>query len=278
MRERWLHPIYLISLGILLLNDHWWKMAYGNLLTGKLSDIAGLLAFAWFFSCLFPTRSKAIFLATGIGFIWWKSIWATPFILHMQGWGIPVDRVVDPSDLWALAVLPIGYRIWMGLPTVCFPRPNWAILAVGGLSLVGFSATSLPYYYSGLPPGDVHLGLAKQIKGSPSQVLAILDEMDISYQAVVDSSELRPYYMDRHAPLYRIDTFITTYQDTLRNIHFSLHDYGDGTAHLRILNLTLPRAYDVQDWRHLRRVTKRFRRLLRRAVLKPVKQTAKDLP
>lgn len=39
------HPIPVLAIGVLLLNDHWLKSEWGHPLTGKLSDVAGLLFF-----------------------------------------------------------------------------------------------------------------------------------------------------------------------------------------------------------------------------------------
>ncbi|MBL8918970.1 MAG: hypothetical protein JNJ54_08945 [Myxococcaceae bacterium] len=40
-----LHPVALVAMAVLALNDHWGKAAWPGLLTGKLSDVAGLLFF-----------------------------------------------------------------------------------------------------------------------------------------------------------------------------------------------------------------------------------------
>jgi len=40
-----LHPVALASIGLLILNDHVLKAAFGNALTGKLSDVAGMIFF-----------------------------------------------------------------------------------------------------------------------------------------------------------------------------------------------------------------------------------------
>lgn len=40
-----LHPLPLGALVVLLLNDHWWKRAHPSFVTGKLSDVAGLIFF-----------------------------------------------------------------------------------------------------------------------------------------------------------------------------------------------------------------------------------------
>ncbi len=40
-----LHPVALAALAVLILNDHWWKRAHPSAITGKLSDVAGLIFF-----------------------------------------------------------------------------------------------------------------------------------------------------------------------------------------------------------------------------------------
>ena len=40
-----MHPVALVAIAVLVLNDHWWKAEFGNWLTGKLSDVAGMIFF-----------------------------------------------------------------------------------------------------------------------------------------------------------------------------------------------------------------------------------------
>lgn len=42
------HPVALVAIVVLVVNDHWGKAAFPGLLTGKLSDFAGLLFFPLF--------------------------------------------------------------------------------------------------------------------------------------------------------------------------------------------------------------------------------------
>ena len=63
MRPSLTHPALLLTTAVLLLNDHVWKAAYGSALTGKLSDVAGLLAFAWCAAAVLPRRRRARLLA-----------------------------------------------------------------------------------------------------------------------------------------------------------------------------------------------------------------------
>ena len=142
-----LHPASLVAIAALLLNDHWWKAAWPGLVTGKISDFAGLAFFpsllvgAWEIAlsalgreCR-PSR-RALFtaaLATSLVFAAVK-LWAPagdlyrvglasfqwPFLALLkltQGRALPPLRPValtqDPTDLAALPAL--GIAIWAGL-------------------------------------------------------------------------------------------------------------------------------------------------------------------
>lgn len=102
-------PLFLLSLAFLLLNDFWWKASFHNVLTGKISDFAGLFAFSWFCFSLIGKNSRAIAFGIGLFFIWWKLSWSSNFIefwnAHLQ---FGIQRTIDPSDLIALIVLPIA--------------------------------------------------------------------------------------------------------------------------------------------------------------------------
>lgn len=109
-RSLLLHPLFLSSLLILLLNDWWWKYAVHNWLTGKLSDAAGLIVLPVFCRIIFPELSKKIILAAcTVFFLWWKSPLSQPLINYFnQAWHWPVQRMVDYTDLAALLFLPLA--------------------------------------------------------------------------------------------------------------------------------------------------------------------------
>jgi hypothetical protein len=50
------HPLAILALVVLVLNDHVWKQAYPGLVTGKLSDVAGLAFFPLFLAELLGRR------------------------------------------------------------------------------------------------------------------------------------------------------------------------------------------------------------------------------
>jgi hypothetical protein len=79
---------FLLSLGLLLLNDFFLKQLYGNWFTGKLSDFAGLFAFTFFFIALCPRHRQKIIILVSVVFIYWKSELSQPLIFIFTGTGI----------------------------------------------------------------------------------------------------------------------------------------------------------------------------------------------
>lgn len=123
-----LHPVALTAIAVLVINDHILKDAYPSWLTGKLSDVAGLIFFPLLVAALLAPLARlaridrdrlitACVIATGIGFSAIK-LWepATVVCEHVLGAlqlsPGPVQIVRDPTDLLALAALafPLSRR------------------------------------------------------------------------------------------------------------------------------------------------------------------------
>ena len=108
-----LHPAWWIAVGLLLLNDHWLKGAgvLPGLVTGKLSDVAGLFAAPMLLATLVRARSGwqllACHAAAGLVF---SAIKVSPacsdaFTSLLGLAGIAWKNWCDPTDLAALPAL-----------------------------------------------------------------------------------------------------------------------------------------------------------------------------
>ncbi len=132
------HPLFLGALATLALNDHVLK-AMGALpaLSGKLSDVAGLLVAPLVLAWICRVRSRRAFalahLATGAGF----ALIQVPAIAAALEAVLPVRIWADPSDLLALPALLVSYRL-LGREE---GRPRRAI---GVLALAFCTATTGP--------------------------------------------------------------------------------------------------------------------------------------
>jgi hypothetical protein len=149
-----LHPIPLMAIAVLVVNDHALKPAFGNALTGKLSDAAGLVFFPLFLQALVelaqsaaraswrPSRAviaacavltAVTFAATnlaepaaelyrhGLGLLQWpfRAVAAGAAGAGVPG-PTPVQHTLDPTDLLALPFA--GLALWLGWRRVETPR------------------------------------------------------------------------------------------------------------------------------------------------------------
>lgn len=128
-----LHPVTLCSIFLLVLNDHMLKELFPGFITGKLSDVAGMIFFpivlAAFIQMLFPKvrsfEGRIVWcsaLATAIVFVGVKTVhWANELYAHVFGFTYslvvnvetlltdlsfgPIRKaslIMDPSDVWAV--------------------------------------------------------------------------------------------------------------------------------------------------------------------------------
>lgn len=136
------HPIFLFSVLLLMLNDQLFKSAFHNELTGKLSDFAGLFAFPFLFSVLFPRKKCLIHILAAIGFLLWNSPVSQGMIDVLNGWYVPISRTIDYTDNIALTSIVFSYFTLKSGYYFQFPPVLKKTLI--SLSCVAFIATSLP--------------------------------------------------------------------------------------------------------------------------------------
>lgn len=134
-------PYFLICLLMLLSNDFIFKQQFHNEITGKLSDVAGLMVFSIFWHSFFPHLKLQIYYLTATLFIFWKLPYSQPII---DGWNslslFSIGRTIDYSDLFALLVLPISY-LCTALPST-ISKQRWATCLIAIISIFAFTATS----------------------------------------------------------------------------------------------------------------------------------------
>ena len=291
-----LHPVYIFSLGLLLLNDFMLKDMYGNWFTGKLSDFAGLFAFTWFFCTIFPKSVKSICWIVAAGFIWWKSSFSNNFILQLNDLGLPVSRVLDFSDLMGLSVLPIVSLLFGHYPT----KPQFSSPLVYALlsciSLFAFSATSMPYKVLQSPPkADIFYGYDIKVKVPKDSVMArlyrsalpirkVMDyENNLNYSAaarfpghrtmyvkydsllVIDSLRIQmPYYTIPY-PTDSLD--FRQDRGILRDIYFKVFPENEKRTIIQLVNGNFNHPIDLQDWRLMKDYSELHTELIEQQIL-----------
>jgi hypothetical protein len=137
---------FVASVITLILNDAWLKGAYPGVLSGKLSDFAGVAIVTWLLLAVWPRRPWRVYAAVFIGFAWWKSPLSQP-VIDAANLLLPVaiGRVVDYSDLLACLVMPLCARIALRPSAFAIPGHTLRrllIAPVAGLTVFGLMATS----------------------------------------------------------------------------------------------------------------------------------------
>lgn len=104
-------PFFIIGVIVLFINDFYLKQFYGNFITGKLSDVAGLFVFPIFLTYFLPNHKKKIFIITALSFVFWKLPIADYFIdLFNHIFFFKISRTIDYTDYFALLILPFSYQ------------------------------------------------------------------------------------------------------------------------------------------------------------------------
>lgn len=179
-----LHPLFPLSLFLLMLNDISLKYEFHNGFTGKLSDFAGLFVFALFWMAIFSNRKWLVVIITGMIFTWWKSPLSSSFI---QSWNevmpVSIARVVDYWDLTALVMLPLAL---LASRTGYDPQIRYRrifIPVTGCIALFSFCFTSAPryalYHY---PPDQIRFYGNFKTSKTEEQILNKLISKNISFR------------------------------------------------------------------------------------------------
>lgn len=121
------HPLSIIAIVLLLLNDHWLRWTYPSWLTGKLGDFTWLIfapfiaaiVFAWVIPRRLHNHEQIVgfvsFITIGLWFALAKTVPAIHLVTTMAweniiGWQGSLR--MDVSDLLTLPALLIGWHIW----------------------------------------------------------------------------------------------------------------------------------------------------------------------
>ena len=99
---------FVLSLLALLLNDLWLKYAFPGLVTGKLSDVAGIGVVTMLLVAMYPRHRLPAYALLAASFAYWKSPLSRPLIEAMNAYlPFTTARTIDYTDLFALLVMPL---------------------------------------------------------------------------------------------------------------------------------------------------------------------------
>lgn len=280
------HPVFIISLCALLLNDFYLKSHYGNILTGKLSDFSGLIVFPIFFAVVFPSSKKWITLVTAGLFLLWKTPVVTPIIDWFNTYAFfTINRVIDYTDYLALLILPMAHRI---INTEERNETNrhfmTTVLRFGLLGTTGFAicATSQVRHLckDPIPSGTVFIGKKYTIKQSKEAAIQQIKSMGYDVKLVTSEHpcwyDTTFYYQTDHiiAELpydYPPGYYSERKTDTIVNVKYKLIPVNDKKVKIEIINVTLTKNDYIQNWRVLKNLSERYETAIRENFVEKMK-------
>lgn len=196
-------PWFLLGLFTLLVNDFYLKANFPGFVTGKLSDVAGLFIFPFFFSALLHAYKKHIYFLTAILFILWKLPISNGVVTFLNSNYIPINRVTDLTDLITLLILPVSFFYFKKQSQLKMIPAKVQTYFISIICIFAFCATSLA-----------------QIEG-PLKI-----KIDKQYKLAVSRSHLIKKYLNKSACSFdERSNYYYAYFTTMINKHEVSVDY-----------------------------------------------------
>lgn len=257
--------LFIITLAVLILNDHVLKWEYSNALTGKLSDVAGLFLLHLLIVFLFPRTNKIAAIITALTFAFWKSPLSEPLIQFYNHLPlIPISRVVDYTDLAALAVLVASdyfIRHPDRLLRMSIERLHPTLLIIP--CCLAFMATSPPTSYYLRPKGDILINEKFVVNMDSASLFKEMIRIGLQFEK--DTTVHTPSYM----PAFVIKDLIISKQDTIFEIHLQVMEHnGKSIVYLNSVNAN--GTNKLNDWRRLRSYTRFYRKQVIKYLVNPL--------
>ena len=187
-----LHPLFILSLACLLINDLYWKYEYHNWLTGKLSDFAGLFVLSVFLSAFFFRHRSFVYVGVAIFFIWWKSPLSQPLLdLLNTSFTFSFDRTTDYSDYIAIPVVFAASLLKHPVYNPSFLK-QVATYFISAVCLFSFCSTSIIRKFMIAPElgGRITYNDSYETRYSTEMILSKLDSLQFNYK--LDSFTIAP--------------------------------------------------------------------------------------
>ncbi len=271
------HPIFIVSLILLILNDNFLKYEYHNWLTGKLSDFSGLIVLPIFLSLLFPKHSRFSVPISAILFSFWKLPISSDFIDFINAYSfMKLERVIDYTDFIALTILPISNWMIVSDKILLHKHRINQVLRLTILLTTFFSlcSTSINRMCT-TPEGTIYIGKQYKLKVPKDTVLSRILELGFEYKTEIlnpmdRDSDSTLYFSNSNAESvqYYINDIVVPInelnycgsQDTIQKLTFSFYDFS-GIEYLTIKDVTFSDTLHLSDWKEMKKYSKMYNKI-----------------
>ena len=261
-----LNYIFIGSLVLLVINDHFLKHEFANGTTGKLSDIAGIILLPLLLAFLWPKGKHLVLILAAVLFTFWKSPFSQPFIeLYNQFAPLETSRVIDYSDLYVLLLLPLPYLLIKNIEQLHFLHlKNIHPILVLCPAAFALMATSPPekHYYTRTEGNLSCYGCNITLKYSQEQIIQKLQQHGITFDEVrpLDTTITSrfPHLKAESINHYRLNSLILD-KDTLRLLDFTMKTIkGKTVLYFNGMNVN----QDLSDDRLENQLRKSYKKIL----------------
>lgn len=229
-----LNYIFILCVIILFFNDHFFKHTFANWLTGKLSDMAGIIILPLILTYVFPKIKTHSVWISALLFLFWKSSYSESIIRFYNRFAlIPITRVVDYSDVSVIVFLPAVYYLIKNINSVEFLKINKIHPAffLFPAAFVLMATSPPPSFYYTFSKGNFKCYKCKfTVNKTQNEIVEILKESDILFDTIRPMNkkvyERAPALTGDSIHFYRINRMIID-KDTLRNLDFSMQNRSD---------------------------------------------------
>ncbi|TPD73587.1 hypothetical protein [Flavobacterium microcysteis] len=258
-----LNYIFIIGILILFINDQFLKFAYPGLITGKLSDVCGIIIFPLLLTYIFPKlRENSVWIAMLI-FAYWKSPYSQNLIdFYNQFSPIETSRIIDYSDLLVFVLLPIPYFIlkknWLIEP-ISIKKANPLLILIPSILILIAEAPPKRYYYTKTNGNLKCFKCDININQSQNDIIVKLGQNGIIFDSI------KPIYfrgvidsVDGAKRLFKREMIID--KDTLRNIDITLVPLKKNKTKLYFNGMDVPK--NLSDENLVKDIRKYYRKII----------------
>ncbi|UZT97387.1 hypothetical protein ODZ84_19705 [Chryseobacterium fluminis] len=272
-----LNYIFIICLVVLFVNDHFLKAQFSNGLTGKLSDIVGIVILPLLLTYIFPKlKTKSIWISALL-FTFWKSPYSQSLIdFYNQLTFIQITRVVDYSDLSVLILLPVPYFLMHTIKEWnTFKIKNiQPFLVLFPTVLVLMSTSPPPSFYYTYSDGNFRCYKCNiTVKHTQEEVIEKLRQANMVFDSIYPMSEFThqriPGLRSQDIHFYKINTMVIG-QDTLRNLDFSMRSISDTKTTIYFNGMDINRTTSHDQL--YRKIKKYYKSLILGRISDPLKK------
>ena len=284
-----LNYVFVVSIILLFINDHFLKLYFHNWFTGKFSDFLGMIIFPLFLAYIFPKLRIFSILVSFVLFIFWKSPFSEGFIdFYNQISPIALARVVDYTDFIAFVFLIIPFLLIKYdalLQPLKIRKISPALILVPSV-FVMMATSPPPYYRYGLDGMDYSFKMQKsraealdELKNRnilfKKDTLMIIKRNNISSESLImNGTDLKTLEVDKEILKKKLERKIRFYDyyiidslkigdETLKNIRFELEEINKSKVEIILKSVVL----EERNTNH-KKLQKKFRKIYRELLKK----------